>query len=122
MPDSRFLVGFAGGAAAVLALVGLATPFVTRTESTTTLDRYDTVLVDGVKALAPGIVAGRVEGLYHPLPWVGTEVRVTCPTGLKAVPRTRIVCTGRRGDGTTVDIPVRVTAVSGARLTWSFAR
>lgn len=122
MPDSRFLVGFAGGAAAVLALVGVTTPFVTRTESTTTLDRYDTVLVDGEKALAPDIVAGRVEGLYHPLPWVGTEVRVGCPTGLMAVEHARITCTGRRGDGTTVDIPVRVVQVSGARLTWAFER
>ncbi|MFJ8109031.1 DUF4333 domain-containing protein [Streptomyces sp. NPDC096132] len=122
MPDSRFLVGFAGGAAAVLALFGVTTELVTTTESTTTLDAYDTVLVDGHKALAPNIVAGRVESLYHPLPWVGTKVRVSCPTGLKAVEGARIVCTGRRGDGTSVDVPVRVVRVSGARLTWSFER
>ncbi|MFC4506906.1 MULTISPECIES: DUF4333 domain-containing protein [Streptomyces] len=122
MPDTRFLVGFAGGAAAVLAAFGVVTHFIARTESTTTLDRYDTVLVDGHRALAPNIVAGRTESLYHPLPWVGTDVRVSCPTGLTAVEGTRITCTGRRTDGTTVDIPVRVVEVAGARLTWRFER
>ncbi|MFI5798588.1 DUF4333 domain-containing protein [Streptomyces sp. NPDC051677] len=122
MPDSKFLVGLVGGAAAVLVLGGLATQLIAREESTTTLDAYDTVLVDGHRALAPNIVAGRVQGLYHPLPWVGTDVDVTCPTGLKAVPDARLTCTGKRNDGTTVDIPVRVVRVSGARLTWRFDR
>jgi len=122
MPDSKFLVGFVGGAAAVLVLGGLATQLISREESTTTLDAYDTVLVDGHKALAPDIVAGRTESLYHPLPWVGTKVDVTCPTGLKAVPDARLTCTGKRSDGTTVDIAVRVVRVSGARLTWRFER
>ncbi|WP_327184154.1 DUF4333 domain-containing protein [Streptomyces sp. NBC_01334] len=122
MPDSRFLVGFVGGAAAVFVLVALATHLVSREESTTALDAHDTVLVEGHRALAPGTVAGRTQSLYHPLPWVGSKVHVTCPTGLKAVTGARLTCTGRRGDGTTVDIPVRVVRVSGASLTWRFER
>jgi len=85
MPDSRFLVGVVGGAAFVLLVGGLGTRLIARTESTTGLDRYDTVVVDGHKALAPNIVAGRTQSLYHPLPWVGVKVEVSCPTGLKSV-------------------------------------
>jgi hypothetical protein len=122
MPDRRFLVGFAGGAAVVLALFGVTTRLLSGTESTTTLDGYDSVLVDGRRALAPNVVAARTEGLYHPLPWVGVKVRVSCPTGLKAVTGTRITCVGKRGDDTVVDIPVTVVRVSGDRLTWRFER
>ena len=122
MPDSKFLVGFVGGAAAVLVLGGLATQLISREESTTTLDAYDSVLVDGQKALAPDIVAGRTESLYHPLPWVGVKVHVSCPEGLKAQAGATLTCTGRRTDGTTLDIPVTVVRVTDTHLTWKFER
>ncbi|MEU9912319.1 DUF4333 domain-containing protein [Streptomyces sp. NPDC051001] len=122
MPDSRFLLGVVGGAAAVLALGGIGTHLLSSTESTTALDAYDTVTVDGHKALAPNIVAGRTESLYHPLPWVGVKVHVSCPEGLKAQPGATLTCTGRRTDGTTLDIPVRVVRVTNTHLTWKFDR
>jgi hypothetical protein len=122
MPDSKFHVGVVGGAAVVLVLGGLGTRLASGTESTTELDQFDTVLVDGHKALAPDIVAGRTQSKYHPLPWVGVKVGVSCPTGLKAVADTTITCTGRRNDGTTVDIPVTVTKVTDSHLTWKFQR
>jgi hypothetical protein len=50
-PDSKFLVGLVGGAAAVFVPGGLATRLIAREESTTTLDAYDTVPVDGHQAL-----------------------------------------------------------------------
>lgn len=122
MPDSRYLVGLVGGAAAVLVLGGIGTRAVSGTESTTELDEFDTVVVDGHKALAPNIVAGRTQSKYHPLPWVGERVEVSCPTGLKSVVGATVTCTGRRNDGTTVAIPVTVTRVDGSRVTWKFAR
>ncbi|MEU1513931.1 DUF4333 domain-containing protein [Streptomyces sp. NPDC005811] len=122
MPDSRYLVGLVAGAAAVFLLGGIGTRAVSGTESTTELDAYDTVLVDGHQALAPNIVAGRTQSKYHPLPWVGVRVGVSCPTGLKSVVGATVTCTGKRNDGTTVDIPVTVTRVTGSRITWRFAR
>ena len=122
MPDSRFLVGVVGGAAVVLLVGGLGTRLLSRTESTTRLDRYDTVVVDGHKALAANIVAGRTQSLYHPLPWVGVKVEVSCPTGLKAVAGTTITCTGRKNDGTIIDIPVTVISATDSRITWKFRR
>lgn len=122
MPDSRFLLGVVSGAALVLVLGGVGTRLASTTESTTRLDRFDTVTVDGHKALAPNIVAGRTESLYHPLPWVGTKVTVSCPAGLKAVAGATLTCTGRRNDGTTIDIPVRVISATDTRITWKFER
>ena len=122
MPDSRFLLGVVGGAAAVLALGGIGTHLLSSTESTTALDAYDTVTVDGRTALAPNIVAGRTESLYHPLPWVGVKVHVSCPEGLKAQAGATLTCTGRRTDGTTLDIPVTVVRVTDTHLTWKFER
>lgn len=122
MPDSRYLVGVVAGAAAVLVVGGLLTRAVSGTESTTELDAYATVWVDGHKALAPAIVAGRTQSKYHPLPWVGERVEVSCPTGLKSVVGASVTCTGKKNDGTTVDIPVTVTRVNGSRITWKFAR
>jgi hypothetical protein len=122
MPDTRFLVGAVAGAAAVLLLGGLGTRLASGTESTTELNRYDTVTVDGHKALAPNIVAGRTQGKYHPLPWVGVKVEVSCPKGLKAVTGTTLTCTGRKNDGTTVDIPVTVINATDTRITWKFGR
>ncbi|MDF2271029.1 hypothetical protein P2Q00_37230 [Streptomyces coacervatus] len=122
MPDSKFLVGVVGGAAAVLLVGGLGTRLISRTESTTELNQYDTVTVDGHRALASNIVAGRTESLYHPLPWVGVKVHVSCPSGLKAVAHTTITCTGRKNDGTTVDIPVTVIRATDSHITWKFRR
>lgn len=122
MPDSRYLVGVIAGAAAVFVLGGILTRAVSGTESTTELDEFDTVLVDGHKALAPNIVAGRTQSKYHPLPWVGVRVDVSCPAGLKNIVGASVTCTGKRSDGTTVDIPVTVTRVAGARITWKFTR
>ncbi|MEU1481258.1 DUF4333 domain-containing protein [Streptomyces sp. NPDC001668] len=122
MPDSRYLVGVVGGAAAVLVLGGIGTRLASGTESTTELDEFDTMVVDGHKALEPRIVAGRTQSKYHPLPWVGERVRVSCPTGLKNVVGTTIICTGQKNDGTTIDIPVTVTRVTESHITWKFAR
>ncbi|MEU5887958.1 DUF4333 domain-containing protein [Streptomyces sp. NPDC047461] len=132
MPDSRFLLGVVGGATAVLVLGGIGTHLLSSTQSTTSLDTYDTVTVDGRKALAPNIVAGRTESLYHPLPWVGVKVHVSCPEGLKvhvscpeglkAQSGATLTCTGRRTDGTTLDIPVTVVRVTDTHLTWKFER
>ncbi|MEV0639365.1 DUF4333 domain-containing protein [Streptomyces sp. NPDC050619] len=122
MPDSKFLIGVVGGAAAVLLLGGLGTRLVSGTESTTPLDRFDTVSVDGHKALAPNIVAGRTQSKYHPVPWVGVKVEVSCPAGLKAIAGTTITCTGRKNDGTTIDIPVTATKATDTHITWKFER
>jgi hypothetical protein len=122
MPDTRFLIGLVGGAAVVLVVGGTATHLLSTTESTTRLDEYDTVTVDGHRALAPNVVAGRTQSLYHPLPWVGVKVQVSCPKGLEAVEGATLTCTGRRVDGTTIDIPVRVLEASQSRITWKFER
>ncbi|WP_405835401.1 DUF4333 domain-containing protein [Streptomyces sp. NBC_01518] len=122
MPDTKFLVGVVGGAATVLVLGGFWTHTVSDTRSTTELNAYDTVIVDGHKALAPNIVAGRTQSKYHPLPWVGMKMHVSCPTGLKAVAGTTMTCTGRRNDATAVDIPVTVIKVAGSHIIWKFDR
>ncbi|MFE6623944.1 DUF4333 domain-containing protein [Streptomyces sp. NPDC008086] len=123
MQRSKFLVGVVGGATAVVALAGLGTHVLAGTESTTRLDEDSTTSVDGHRALAANIVAGRTESRYHPLPWVGDKVSgVTCPTGLKAVTGASITCTGRKGDGETVRIPVRVTKADARSVTWKFER
>lgn len=120
--DRKFAVGVAGGAAAVVALATLATNLIAKTESTTELNRYDTMMVDGHKALAPKIVAGRTQGLYHPLPWVGVRVHVSCPGPLKAVRGVVLRCSGRKGDGTVVEIPVTVVRATSTHVTWRFER
>jgi hypothetical protein len=122
MPDTRYPLGAAGGAAAVLLLGALGTRLASGTESTTGLTPDDTVTVDGHKALAPNIVAGRTQSKYHPLPWVGTKVDVSCPKGLKAVTGTTLTCTGRKSDGTTIDIPVTVINATDTHITWKFGR
>ncbi|MEU6252733.1 DUF4333 domain-containing protein [Streptomyces sp. NPDC047043] len=123
MQSSKFLVGAIGGATALVALGGLGTYLLSGTESTTELDQYSSVTVDGHKALSGNIVAGRAESKYHPLPWVGKKVSgVTCPTGLKAVAGATITCTGRSTDGRSVDIPVSVVKATGSSVTWKFER
>ncbi|GHG84926.1 DUF4333 domain-containing protein [Streptomyces lanatus] len=123
MQRSKFAVGVVGGATAVVALGGLGTYLLSGTESTSGLDKDSTVSVDGHRALAANIVAGRTENKYHPLPWVGTKVSgVTCPTGLKAVTGASITCTGKKSDGEVVRIPVRVTKADEDSVTWKFER
>lgn len=123
MQRSKFLVGLVGGATAMVALGGLGTYLLSGTESTTGLDKYTTVQVDGHKALAANIVAGRAENKYHPLPWVGKKVsQVTCPTGLKAVAGATITCTGKNSDGKSVTIPVSVVKATDSSVTWKFER
>ncbi|UUU30298.1 DUF4333 domain-containing protein [Streptomyces sp. CA-210063] len=123
MQRSKFLVGVVGGATAVVALGGLGTYLLSGTESTTGLDEHSTASVDGHKALAAHIVAARTEGKYHPLPWVGDKVTgVTCPTGLEAVAGATLTCTGKKSDGETVEIPVRVTKADAKSVTWKFER
>lgn len=122
MQRSKFLVGV-GGVTAVVALGGLGTYLLSGTESTSRLDEYSTASVNGHKALAAKIVAGRTESKYHPLPWVGDKVSgVTCPTGLKAVAGAALTCTGKKSDGKTVEIPVQVTKADAKSVTWTFER
>ncbi|MER6710179.1 MULTISPECIES: DUF4333 domain-containing protein [unclassified Streptomyces] len=123
MQRSTFLVGAVGAATAVVALGGLGTYLLSGTESTSRLDEHSTASVDGHKALAANIVAGRTESKYHPLPWVGDKLSgVSCPTGLKAVAGATLTCTGKKSDGKTVEIPVRVTRAGAKSVTWTFER
>ncbi|WP_405609490.1 DUF4333 domain-containing protein [Streptomyces sp. NBC_00076] len=123
MQRNKFLVGVVGGVTAVVALGGLGTHLLAGTESTSRLDEYSTASVDGHKALTANIVAGRTESKYHPLPWVGDKLSgVTCPTGLKAMTGATLTCTGKKGDGATVNIPVRVTKADAKSVTWKFER
>ncbi len=122
MLSKKFVVGAIGGATAVVAVGGLGTYLLSGTESTTGLDQYNTVLVDGHKALAASIVAGRTESKYHPLPWIGTDVSVSCPGGLKAVAGATLTCVGEESGGRTIDIPVTVVKASAHSVTWKFER
>ncbi|MFD3501382.1 DUF4333 domain-containing protein [Streptomyces sp. NPDC058678] len=117
------ILGVVVGAAAVLVPLLLFTHRISRTESTTGLDRHSAETIDGHKALRPDIVAGRTLSMYHPLPWVGTPVKdMSCPTGLKAVTGTRLTCHGTRNDGSLIDVPVTVLSVTGDSITWQFDR
>ena len=42
--------------------------------------------------------------------------------GLKAVTGTTLTCTGRKNDGTTIDIPVTVINATDTHITWKFGR
>ena len=118
-----FLIAAVLGVAAVAGLDAFLTHAVAGTESTTALDVHDTLTVDGHKALAGGIVAGRTQSKYHPLPWVGTAVTgVTCPTGLKAVAGATLTCTGVKSGGKTLDIPITVVTATDSSVTWRFKR
>lgn len=113
-----------GGAAAAAVLAGGAVLTYTLggTQSSTGLDSYSSVTVDGQKALAGHIVGGRTESKYHALPWLGTEVKdVRCPD-LKAVAGTKATCTAKKGDGGKVSIPVSVVKADGSSVTWKFER
>ncbi|MFI2721233.1 DUF4333 domain-containing protein [Streptomyces collinus] len=123
MQRNTFLVSVVGGAVALVAVGAVGTHLLAGTESTSELDRYSSVTVDGHRALSADIVAGRTAGRYHALPWVGEKLTdVSCPTGLKAVAGAMITCTGRGGDGRDVDIPVRVVRADSHSVTWTFQR
>lgn len=119
----KTLVGAVGGLAGATVVFGLGTYFLSGTESNTRLSEDTTVSVDGHRALSPNIVAGRTEGKYHPLPWVGVKVtHVSCPSGLKAVAGASLTCTGEKSSGGTVKIPVTVVKASNTSITWKFDR
>lgn len=121
--NGKVVAGAVAGAAALLGFLALANSMAAPTRSTTELNRYDTVMIDGHKALKPKIVAGRILSLYHPLPWVGTELRApSCPTALKAVAGTTMTCTATRHNGRTVEIPVTVVGATDTHITWKFER
>ncbi|MGW0582348.1 DUF4333 domain-containing protein [Streptomyces sp. NPDC002920] len=123
MRSSKFVVGAIGGAAAVVAVGGLGTYLLSGTESTTGLDDISTVEVGGQRALAPNILAGRIQSKYHPLPWVARHVSsVTCPSGLKAVAGATLTCVGTESGGKKVDIPVSVVKADADSVTWKFER
>jgi hypothetical protein len=112
-----------GIAAAVL---GAGTYAMSGTESTTGLDSYSAVTVDGHRALKDTIVAGRIFGKYHPLPWIGKDLgkdigNVSCPSALKAVAGTTMTCTAK-ADGTQIKIPVSVVKAGDKSITWKFER
>lgn len=94
------------------------------TESTTELDQFSSTVVDGTPELSKSVVAGRIQSKFHPLPWIGADIRdVTCPTSLRAAAGQQMTCVGV-GDGTPVDIPVTVVSVTpdATKVTWNFAR
>ncbi|WP_060882430.1 hypothetical protein [Streptomyces caniscabiei] len=113
----------AGAAVAAVAVGGGALTYAfSGTESTTGLDRFNTVTVDGQKALSGNIVAGRTESKYSPLPWIGGETPgLTCPD-LKVVAGTEVTCTGRDGDGKDISVPVTVVKADASSVTWKFER
>ncbi|WP_328500593.1 DUF4333 domain-containing protein [Streptomyces sp. NBC_00457] len=119
----KFIIGVVGGASAVLGVAGVGVYVLSGTESTTALDTSTTVQVDGQKALSSNIVAGRVQSKYHPVPLIGVKVHdVRCPTGLKAVAGATVTCSGKKSDGSSVEIPVSVVKATGDSVTWKFER
>ncbi|OUC96221.1 DUF4333 domain-containing protein [Streptomyces swartbergensis] len=125
-----FLAGAVGGVVAMAAGgVVLTCLLAGKDVQHTTIDTYSRALyvkVDGHPAVARTILQSRIEGWYHPLPWVGKDIaEVSCPAHLKAVPGATETCTARAGSER-VSIPVRVTRVEGdpatPRVTWKFER
>ena len=114
----------ATSAVALVAALGAGGTYaLSGTESTTTLDKTNTVTVAGQKALDGRIVAGRTQSKYHPLPWVGTKITgTTCPSGLPARAGATLTCTAKDTSGKAVTIRVKVTAAAGSSVTWSFSR
>ncbi|WP_200301503.1 hypothetical protein [Streptomyces adelaidensis] len=112
-----------GAAVAAVALGGGALTYaMSGTESTTGIDRYSAVTVDGQKALKGDLVAGRTESKYSPLPWIGGDISgLKCPD-LKAVADTKVTCTAKDGDGKDLSIPVTVVKADASSVTWKFER
>lgn len=112
-----------GAAVAAVAVGGGALTYaMSGTESTTGLDKFTAVTVDGQKALSGNIVAGRTESKYSPLPWIGTDVSGTKCPDLKAKAGAEVTCTAKDGDGKAVSIPVTVVKADAGSVTWKFER
>ncbi|MFF6782975.1 hypothetical protein [Streptomyces sp. NPDC012510] len=112
-----------GAAVAAVAVGGGALTYaMSGTESTTGLDKFATVTVDGQKALSGNIVAGRTSAKYSPLPWIGGDTSVVKCPDLKAVAGTRVTCTAKDGDGKDLSIPVTVVKADASSVTWKFER
>ncbi|GCB43691.1 hypothetical protein [Streptomyces sp. NL15-2K] len=119
---SKVLGAVVGVAVVVVPLV-LVTHELSGTESTTSLDKFSAVTIDGQQALKPNIVAGRTLGMYHPLPWVGTSIGdLSCPAALKAVAGATLTCHGTSADGSLIDVPVRTVSATSDSITWVFER
>ncbi|KOG34602.1 hypothetical protein ADK37_18725 [Streptomyces resistomycificus] len=125
-----FLLGAVGGVATMAAAGGLVTWLLAAKDvQHTTVDPVAQglyVRVDGHLAVARTILEARIQGWYHPLPWVGRDIHdVSCPAHLKAVVGATGTCTAR-SDGERVSIPVRVIKVEGdpakPRVFWKFER
>ncbi|MDX2527403.1 hypothetical protein [Streptomyces europaeiscabiei] len=101
---------------------GVLTYAMSGTESTTGLDRFTTVTVDGHKALSGKIVAGRTSAKYSPLPWIGGGTSIVKCPDLKAVPGTEVTCAAKDGDGRDLSIPVTVVEADASSVTWKFER
>ncbi|MDQ0952922.1 hypothetical protein QFZ24_006845 [Streptomyces phaeochromogenes] len=112
-----------GGTAVALVGGGAGVTYaVSGTQSTTELDSYSTVTVDGHKALSAQILGGRIQSKYRPLPWIGRDIGpVSCPSGLKAVAGASLTCTAE-ADGKRVEIPVSVVKAGATSITWKFER
>ncbi|MGI5365282.1 hypothetical protein C9J60_25640 [Streptomyces sp. A244] len=125
-----YVVGSVCGVAVVAAVCGLLTWVLgaKNVQYTTIapLPGERSVKVDGHPAVGDFILEARIKGWYHPLPWVGRDIRaVSCPAPLPAVVGATGTCTARAG-GEQVSIPVRVIEVEGdpakPRVTWKFER
>lgn len=122
-----FLIGAVGGVVTMAAAGTLGTWLLAANDvQHATISKDSSVKVDGHPAIDAFIVEARVQGWYHPLPWVGRSIRdVSCPTRLKAVVGATTTCTARSGDERVL-IPVRVIEVEGdpaePRVTWKFER
>ncbi|MDX3798014.1 DUF4333 domain-containing protein [Streptomyces sp. AK04-3B] len=125
-----FLVGAVGGVVTVAAVTGVVTWLCAAKDlQHTTVDPVAQglyVKADGRLAVAHTILEARIQGWYHPLPWLGREIHdVSCPSHLKAVVGAAETCTAR-SDGGRISIPVRVIDVEGdparPRVTWKFDR
>lgn len=130
MRHSGFVVGAVGGAIAVAAVGGGFTHvFAAKDMQHTTLEpvrRGLYVTVDGHPAVHRTILESRIQGWYHPLPWVGRKIHdVSCPAHLPAVVGARETCTAH-SDGERIDIPVGVVAIEGKSteptVFWKFER
>ncbi|MDX3517869.1 hypothetical protein [Streptomyces scabiei] len=121
MAGNPFIV--IGGAVAALAVGGGALTYaMSGTESTTGLDEYTTVTVDGQKALSGRIVTGRTASKYSPLPWIGAGTNIVKCPALKAVVGTEVRCLAKDGDGKDLSVPVTVVEADASSITWKFER
>lgn len=127
----KFLLGAVGGVAVVGVLAGVVTHLAAgKNMQHTSVDRRGPealyVKVDGHLAVHQNILESRIQGWYHPLPWIGREIQhVSCPNPLKAVVGTSETCTAKT-DSKRITIPVRTVKVTGPAdaptVFWKFER